>query len=72
MVEQPQKNYSPTRTLTAAEVRQIISQRKSGHIIGNIAQGMNLTTQTVVRVLRGEAYQEITAPIFAKMVFNID
>ena len=62
-------DFSPTRNLTEPEVRSIISQRKSGQIIGNIATGMNLPTNIVARVIRGEAYQMLSAPIFAKMVF---
>lgn len=69
MVETPQQNFTPTRILTAAEVRQIISQRKGGQTIGNIASGMNLIPAIVVRVVQGEAYQEISAPIFARMIF---
>lgn len=69
MVETPQQNYTPNRILTAAEVRQIISQRKGGQTIGNIASGMNLLQPIVLRIVQGEAYQEISAPIFARMIF---
>lgn len=69
MPETPQQNFTPTRILTSAEVRQIISQRKSGQTIPNISAGMNLLQQIVLKVLQGTAYQDISAPIFAKMIF---
>lgn len=69
MVERPQANFTPSRILTAAEVRQIISQRLGGQTAQNIASGINLDLATVMRVLTGAAYQEISAPIFAKQVF---
>jgi hypothetical protein len=72
MVDRPQNNYTPTRDLTAAEVRQVIAQRKSGQAIVNIAGGLNLTVNVVSRVVRGELYPEISAPIFARMIFPID
>lgn len=62
-------DYSPSRNLTEPEVRAIISQRKSGQVVGNIASGMNLPNNIVQRVIKGEAYQMLSAPIFAKMVF---
>lgn len=65
----PQTDFSPTRNLTLAEVRGIISQRKSGHTIPNIAVGMNLPTLIVQRVIKGEVWPELSAPIFARMVF---
>lgn len=69
MVETPQQNYTPDRILTSAEVRQIISQRRGGQTIGNIAAGMNLLQPIVLRIIQGEAYADISAPIFARMVF---
>jgi hypothetical protein len=65
----PQTNWSPTRTLTQAEIRGIISQRKNGLDIIHIAAGMNLPTLIVQRVIKGEVWPELSAPIFAKMIF---
>jgi hypothetical protein len=62
-------DFSPTRELTEPEIRQIISQRKSGQDIVHIAAGMNLPSNLVRRITKGEAFQMISAPIFAKMVF---
>lgn len=70
MPEIPQQNYTPDRILTSAEVRLIISQRRGGQTVANIAAGMNLLQQIVLRVVRGEAYQDISAPIFARMIFT--
>lgn len=65
----PQSDFSPTRNLTLAEVRGIISQRKGGQTVINIAAGMNLPTLIVQRVIKGEVWPELSAPIFARMVF---
>jgi hypothetical protein len=64
-----QTNWSPNRTLTQAEIRGIISQRRSGQTVINIATGMNLPTLIVLRVIKGEVWPELSAPIFARMVF---
>ncbi len=64
-----QANFTRNRNLTADEIRRIISQRKAGQIVGNIAQGINLDTALVVRILKGQVYQELSAPIFAGLVF---
>jgi hypothetical protein len=65
----PQTDWSPTRNLTQAEIRGIISQRRSGQTVPNIARGMNLPSLIVLRVIKGEVWPELSAPIFAKMVF---
>ena len=65
----PQTDWSPDRTLTQAEIRGIISQRKNGLDIINIAAGMNLPSLIVLRVIKGEVWPELSAPIFARMVF---
>lgn len=62
-------DFSPTRNLSEPEVRQIISQRRGGQTVLNIAAGMNLPSHVVLKVTKGEAYQTMSAPIFAKMVF---
>jgi len=64
-----QTDWSPNRTLTQAEIRGIISQRRSGQTVINIATGMNLPTLIVLRVIKGEVWPELSAPIFARMVF---
>jgi hypothetical protein len=64
-----QTNWSPNRTLTQAEIRGIISQRKSGQTVISIATGMNLPTLIVLRVIKGEVWPELSAPIFARMIF---
>jgi hypothetical protein len=64
-----QTNWSPNRTLTQPEIRNIISQRKHGIDVIHIAAGMNLPTVIVKRVIKGEVWPELSAPIFAKMVF---
>lgn len=64
-----QTDFSPSRDLTEPEIRQIISQRRGGQTVINIAGGMNLATNLVLKVIKGEAYQVMSAPIFAKMVF---
>ncbi len=65
----PQTNWSPNRNLTQAEIRGIISQRRSGQTVVNIAAGMNLPHLVVLRVIKGEVWPELSAPIFARMVF---
>jgi hypothetical protein len=62
-------NWSPNRVLTQAEIRSIISQRSHGLDIIHIATGMNLPTLIVRRVIKGEVWPELSAPIFARMVF---
>jgi hypothetical protein len=62
-------DWSPNRTLTQAEIRGIISQRKGGIDIIHIAAGMNLPVLIVRRVIKGEVWPELSAPIFAKMIF---
>jgi hypothetical protein len=64
-----QTNWSPDRNLTQAEIRGIISQRKSGIDVIHIAAGMNLPSLIVLRVIKGEVWPELSAPIFARMVF---
>jgi hypothetical protein len=65
----PPAPLTPDRALTVADIRQIISQRSSGQDPANIAIGMNLDAALVTRVLAGVTYGQISAPIFAKMVF---
>lgn len=69
MPETPQQNFTPDRILTAAEVRQIISQRMGGQVVANIATGLNLPSAIVLRILKGEAYADISAPILARLLF---